>query len=214
MSPEPSDRPPLLEARGLRFARDDEPVFGPLDFALREGEVLVVEGGNGSGKTTLIRLLAGLIDATDGELWWRGVEAGRAAHVPGDIALLGHQLGLKPELTPLELLRFRIALSGARGITAHAALKSAGLEGYEDLPLRTFSAGQRKRVALATLLVLAAGVWLLDEPYANLDRDGRVLVDRMLDAHCRRGGCAVLTSHGLITPAVARFAVLELNGRA
>src|SRR5262249_40215044 len=105
--------------------------------------------------------------------------------------------GLKLELTALQNLRFAIGLGGLRaGITAQLALASVGLDGYEDQPVRMLSAGQRKRVALARLLLVPAALWLLDEPYANLDRGGIELVNRLLDAHARRGGAALITSHG------------------
>jgi len=207
--------PPLIAARGLSFARDGEPIFGPLDLAVAGGGALVVEGGNGAGKTTLLRVLAGLLDPGEGEIHRQGAPLAGAGRVSGGIALLGHHLGLKADLSPLENLRFRVALSGARpGHTPEAALRSVGLEGYEDLPVRTLSAGQRKRTALAALLLDPAPLWLLDEPYANLDRDGQRLVDRMLETQCQRGGAAVFTSHGLFTPPLPRLAALQLGGRA
>jgi heme exporter protein A len=97
----------------------------------------------------------------------------------------------------LQNLRFAIGMGGMRaGITPHLALASVGLDGYEDQPVRMLSAGQRKRVALARLLLVPAALWLLDEPYANLDRGGIELVNRVLDDHARRGGAALITSHG------------------
>ena len=81
-------------------------------------------------------------------------------------------------------------------MTPPQALRSVGLDGYEDVPLRQLSAGQKKRVALARLLLVPAGLWLLDEPYANLDREGITLVNRLLEVHARRGGAALITSHG------------------
>ena len=206
LDPELRPPAPLLAASGLGFSRDGEPVFGPLELVVHAGEVLVVEGDNGSGKTTLIRILAGLASPGSGE-----IEGMQGASDVGAVALLGHQLGLKAELTPLENLRFRAGLSGARpGAAPGAQLASVGLEGYEDVPVRRLSQGQRKRVALAALLLSPATLWLLDEPYANLDRSGRVLVDRMLEAHTLRGGAAVITSHGLIQPQVAKVRYLKL----
>lgn len=193
-----SDQPPipLLEARGLAFARNDEAVFGPLDFRLHGGEVVLIEGDNGSGKTTLLKVLSGLLEAGAGEIDLNG-EPLTTARLSQQVALLGHLPGLKGDLTPLENLRFAIGVFGLRvGITLHLALVSVGLEGYEDVPTRQLSAGQKKRVALARLLLVPAALWLLDEPYANLDRDGIVLVNRLLDAHARRGGAALVTSHG------------------
>jgi len=208
LDPELRPPAPLLAGAGLGYSRDGEPVFGPLDLQVHAGEVVVVEGDNGSGKTTLVRILAGLASPGTGELqglWGAGTEVGA-------VALLGHQLALKPELTPLENLRFRVGLSGLRtGASPPAALASVGLEGYEDVLVRRLSQGQRKRVALAALLLSPATLWLLDEPYANLDGSGRVLVDRMLEAHTLRGGAAVITSHGLIQPQVAKARYLKLS---
>ena len=188
--------PALLQARALSFARNEEPIFGPLDFALRDGEVVLVEGDNGSGKTTLLKVLSGLLEPTSGEVLLRGAPL-TLAKLSHQVALLGHLPGLKLELAALENLRFATGLGGIRaGITPQLALASVGLDGYEDQPLRTLSAGQRKRVALARLLLVPAALWLLDEPYANLDREGIELVNRLLDNHARRGGAALVTSHG------------------
>ena len=190
------DTPPLLEARGLAFLRNDEPIFGPLDFSLRHGEVVLMEGDNGSGKTTLLKVLSGLLEPTAGEVRLNG-EPLTLARLSHQVALLGHLLGLKGDLSPLQNLRFAIGLGGLRhGITPGQALLSVGLEGYEDAPLRQLSAGQKKRVALARLLLVPAALWLLDEPYANLDREGIALVNRLLEVHARRGGAALITSHG------------------
>ena len=187
---------PLLQARALAFARNEEAVFGSLDFVLQAGEVVLVEGDNGSGKTTLLKVLSGLLEPTSGEVLLHGAPL-TLARLSHQVALLGHLLGLKLELSALENLRFAIGLGGIRsGITPQLALASVGLDGYEDQPLRMLSAGQRKRVALARLLLVPAALWLLDEPYANLDREGIELVNRILDNHARRGGAALITSHG------------------
>jgi heme exporter protein A len=215
IDPQLQSPPPLLAARGLAFDRDGERIFGPLDFSVDAGGTLVIEGGNGSGKTTLIRVLAGLLEPGDGELAWQGVALDGRRPPAGSISLLGHALGLKPELSPVENLRWRCALDGQRvGISIPAALRSVGLDGYEDLPVRTLSAGQRKRTALAGMLLSAAPLWLMDEPYANLDRDGQRLVDRMLETHAVRGGAAIVTSHGLIGPSVQRLARVDLGALA
>ena len=195
-SPESEPAPPLLQARALAYARNEEPIFGALDFALHPGEIVLIEGDNGSGKTTLLKLLSGLLEPTHGEVLLHGTPL-TTAKLSHQVALLGHLLGLKLELSALENLRFAVGLGGLRsGITPQLALASVGLDGYEDQPLRTLSAGQRKRVALARLLLVPVALWLLDEPYANLDREGIELVNRLLDNHARRGGAALITSHG------------------
>jgi heme exporter protein A len=189
---------PLLEAHRLSFHRQDEPVFAPLDFRLRAGELALVEGDNGSGKTTLLRLLAGLLHVSEGRLLWRG-EPWRRDACAGEILFLGHQLGQKLELSPRENLAFAIGLHGRRDdVTPAAALDEVGLAGYEDEPVRRLSAGQKKRAALARLLLQPAALWLLDEPYANLDRHGIALVNRLLERHVAAGGAVLVSSHGAV----------------
>ncbi|GLQ45466.1 cytochrome c biogenesis ATP-binding export protein CcmA [Dyella lipolytica] len=189
---------PLLEARALSFHRQDEPVFGPLDFRLDAGELTLIEGDNGSGKTTLMRILTGLLRPEEGELLWRG-EPLSWDRCSGEVVFLGHQLGLKSELSPRENLRFAIGLHGSREHSqVDDALARVGLAGFENEPVRKLSAGQKKRVALARLLLIPAALWLLDEPYANLDRTGIELVNGLLEAHIAHGGAALVTSHGAV----------------
>ena len=190
---------PLLEARALSFLRQDEPVFAPLDFQLHAGELALVEGDNGSGKTTLLRMLAGLLHVGEGELHWRGEPLQRDL-CAGEILFLGHQLGLKADLSPRENLQIAAGLHGCRdGSSVAAVLADIGLRGYEDEPVRRLSAGQKKRAALARLLLLPATLWLLDEPYANLDRTGIALVNQLLETHTATGGAALVTSHGTVS---------------
>ncbi|MBZ0223865.1 MAG: heme ABC exporter ATP-binding protein CcmA [Dokdonella sp.] len=190
------ERPALLQARGLAFARNEEPIFGPLDFALHAGEVVLMEGDNGAGKTTLLRVLAGLIAPSQGEIFLNG-EPLTLARLSPQLALLSHQGGLKHDLTALENLRFAAGLHGQRrGLSPVSALAAVGLDGFGEVPVRQLSAGQKKRVALARVLLAPVGLWLLDEPYANLDRSGIELVNRLLERHAHEGGAALITSHG------------------
>jgi heme exporter protein A len=208
------DRPALLEAQALAFSRNDEPIFGPLDFALHAGEVVLVEGDNGAGKTTLLRVLSGLLAPSAGEIRLNG-EPLTLARLSPQVALLSHQAGLKPELTALENLRFAAGLGGQRaGLSPATALAGVGLDGYADVPTRQLSAGQKKRVALARVLLAPVGLWLLDEPYANLDRDGIELVNRLLENHARRGGAALITSHGAYAYTSGAPRRIRLSGAA
>ncbi|MBB6245755.1 cytochrome c biogenesis heme-transporting ATPase CcmA [Rhodanobacter sp. A1T4] len=191
---------PLLEARALSFHRQEEPVFAALDFRLCEGELALIEGDNGSGKTTLMRILAGLLHVDEGELYWRGEPLLQRDRCIGEILFLGHQLGLKADLSPSENLRISLGLHGCREqVSIASALAEIGLSGYEDESVRRLSAGQKKRVALARLLLLPATLWLLDEPYANLDRTGIALVNRLLENHLACGGAALVASHGTVS---------------
>lgn len=203
--------PPLLAARGLCFARNDEPVFGPLDFSVEAGEALLVQGDNGVGKTTLLRVLAGLLSADQGMIEIDGRPA-KATLRAQAIAYLGHLPALKADLTALENLRFLCGLHGRRrNQSPDGALQIVGLAGYQDALARQLSAGQKKRLSLARLWLAPAPLWLLDEPYANLDLDGIELVNRMIQAHLRAGGAALVTTHGAYAapPVRTRMLVLE-----
>ncbi len=210
----PDTTGPMLAVARLRFDRNDACVFGPLDFFVHSGEALLVTGGNGAGKTTLLRVLAGLLRAEDGsELTWHGQAC---SSLPAEgIAFVGHLPGHKADLGAIDNLRFAVGLHGCRvGVCARTALASVGLAGFEDVPAGRLSAGQRKRLALARLLLSPAPLWLLDEPYANLDRDGMTLVDRLLGEHQDAGGAALITTHGAYAAPPVRVRTLLLDAPA
>lgn len=211
MTSPPSSAAPLLLAKGLGFDRNDETIFGPLDFHVEAGEAVLIHGGNGSGKTTLLRVLAGLLAATRGDILIQG-QAATLERVAGTCTLLGHLLGHKGELSASENLQFACGLFGQRpDADIDATLAEVGLAGFEDAPARQFSAGQRKRLALARLLLVPAPLWLLDEPYANLDLPGIDLVNRLIGTHLARGGAALVTSHGAYATGAVRTRTLELD---
>jgi heme exporter protein A len=211
--PSPS-HPPLLSARGLVFTRNDVPVFGPLDFSVDAGEALLVQGGNGVGKTTLLRVLAGLLRADAGDIGIDGRPAGSAERSRA-IAYLGHLAALKADLSAMENLQFLCGLHGRRPRQLpQSAMAIVGLAGYEDALARQLSAGQRKRLSLARLWLSPAPLWLLDEPYANLDLEGINLVNRMIGAHLREGGAALVTTHGAYAAPPVRTRMLALGGQA
>lgn len=172
-----------VEAHAVTFHRHGEPVFAPLDFALEIGSAVLIVGANGSGKTTLLRLMAGIISPHEGRL----ERAGRAA-------FLGHLPAIKADLTCRENLAYEHRL-GPAGMAIEPALARVGLAGLGLRPARTLSAGQKKRLGLARLLVRRADIWLLDEPYASLDDAGGRLVDELLAGQLESGGCIALSTH-------------------
>ena len=188
----------MLSASDLACSRGERRLFAGLSFTLGAGEWLHVRGENGSGKTTLLRTLAGLSPADAGRVGWCGTDIG-----PDDtdyrrsLLYLGHQAALKDELTARENLRLGLAIEGfAVDDTALVeALACAGLEGREDLAVRHLSAGQKRRVLLARMLLRPADLWVLDEPFNALDSDGCHLLGSLLADHLAVGGIAVLTSH-------------------
>lgn len=188
----------MLEARNLECVRGERPLFSGLSFSLVAGELLQVRGPNGAGKTSLLRMLCGLVPPASGEVRWRGSLLNEMAEdFYREVAYLGHLPALKDELTAEENLRIA---SGLEGIEIDrretwAALKRMGLEGRELLPAKVLSAGQRRRVALARLLVCGAALWVLDEPLTALDRSAVAVVQSLLGEHLARGGVAVITTH-------------------
>ena len=181
----------MLSVSQIVFERYFEPVFEPVNFDLSNGQLLLVTGANGCGKTTLIRVLAGVLHPTSGN-----IESQAAG-----MAYVGHYLGIKDDLSVLENLRFMRNFLGTSSRSCEELINEVGLTRVAEQQARTLSAGQRKRCALARLLVSEAQLWLLDEPYSNLDQEGVDLVDRLLDAHLGGGGACVLATHGAHRPA-------------
>ncbi len=203
---------PLLEVRGLCFHRNQDHIFGPLDFILNQGQALLVHGGNGAGKSTLLRVLAGLLTADSGQVQIYGKPVDRY-HLARDCALLGHAPGHKADLTTLQNLRYSSALQGvAEPKNLENALARVGLAGFEDTAARRLSAGQNKRLGLARLSLHPGKLWLLDEPYANLDLAGIDLVDQLISQHTAAGGAVLLTTHGAYAAPPVPVATLLLNG--
>ncbi len=185
-----------LSADDLTVIRGETCLFHGLSFALKPGELLLLEGQNGSGKTSLIRAIAGMISLESGEILWNNIPIGQQRQAfHGSLAWLAHRTGLKGDLTLIENLRFEAALRPQATIDATVIYRRLGIDGLRDLPLRSLSAGQQRRVALARLLLADVPLWMMDEPFTNLDRDGRQLVRRMVEEHLASGGLCVMAAH-------------------
>jgi heme exporter protein A len=154
-------------------------------------------GPNGAGKTTLLRVICGLLRPEQGQVTWLGQSIVHYRNeYQAEIAYASHEPALKGDLTALENLRFAVGLKRRATLAElRAALDRTGVAACADLPARVLSAGQRRRVALARVLAMQASVWLLDEPYANLDAAGSELVSGLLQAHVESGGLALVVAH-------------------
>lgn len=188
----------MLEVRDLACARGEQQLFGNLNFELSAGELLQVQGENGKGKTTLLRALCGFIQPLAGEVRWHGNdirELDEAYYT--DLIYLGHLNAIKDELNALENLRISSALAGCAvsDSEAVAALRRMGLRGRETFPVKVLSQGQRRRVALARLLVSKAPLWILDEPLTALDVAAVGLMQHLIGEHLHNRGMVIYTTH-------------------
>jgi heme exporter protein A len=189
MAPEYPQSLALL-AEDLSAARGWRILFERLSFSVRGGEVLELRGPNGSGKSTMLRILAGLTQPASGSVRIEGVER------EAQRRYLGHLDAVKPTETALQQLVFWARFHGRPETAAEDALAQVGLASRADVPGRGLSAGQKRRLALGRLIVDPCPIWLLDEPVAALDMDGRALVERLITDHAARGGLVIAAMHG------------------
>ena len=186
----------LLSGTNLCLLRGERCLFKDLEFTLSTGELLLVQGPNGSGKTSLLRAIAGLTGLEQGYISWQGVRTDRDRHqFSADVVWLAHRVGFKGDLTLGENLRFEAGLRSSSLDNLEGILERLGLTRLTELPMRSLSAGQQRRVALARMLISDARVWLVDEPFANLDAAGHDLVIELIREHLAKGGLCVLAAH-------------------
>ncbi|MDN6872408.1 cytochrome c biogenesis heme-transporting ATPase CcmA [Pseudomonas citronellolis] len=207
---------PLLETVALACERDWRMLFERLDLRLGAGEMLQVVGPNGSGKTSLLRLLCGLMQPTAGQVRLNGrpLEEQRG-ELARNLLWIGHAAGIKGLLTAEENLAWLCALHQPADKTAiWCALEAVGLRGFEDVPCHTLSAGQQRRVALARLYLEAPPLWILDEPFTALDKQGVAQLEEHLARHCEDGGLVVLTTHHTLSRMPSGYRDLDLGQHA
>jgi heme exporter protein A len=196
---------PDLQVADLACRRGGRKVFAGVSFALAAGQLLALTGRNGSGKTTLLRALALLAPAEAGTVRWQGSDvAADAERWRGRLAWLGHLDGLKGDLSVRENLAVANRLRGAAPDGIAPALAAFDLASLAARPVRTLSAGQRRRTALARIAASGAPLWLLDEPLNALDAPSQQQLLSVLAGHLARGGLAVAATHAPLAVAGAR----------
>jgi len=185
-----------LTADALTLFRGDRCLFKGLSFALNPGELLLLKGRNGSGKTSFLRAIAGLLELESGSVVWNEIAVTREPQVfKNSLVWMAHQVGFKGDLTLLENLHFEAALRPQSGQDIEDVLNRLGLNRLKRLPMRSLSAGQRRRVALARMLLSEAQLWIMDEPVTNLDSEGRALVMELVGEHLAADGMVIMAAH-------------------
>jgi heme exporter protein A len=206
----------MLEVIDLECVRGDRRLFSGLGFALDRGTLLHVHGRNGSGKTTLLRAVCGLLQPQQGEIRWNGAPVRSLKEdFCREVLYLGHLNGIKMDLTGIENLRVAATLDGDRVHDEQVweALGRIGLAGFEDLPTRVLSQGQKKRVALARLLLSNARLWVLDEPFVALDHSAVEHLQTLIAGHLDQGGMVIMTTHQAVALTCGEIRRLELGRR-
>ena len=190
---------PVISFRDVVAVAGSYPVLAGANFEVNHGEIVLLSGPNGAGKTSLLRVCAGLLPVERGEALVLGVNlASDRAAVRDRVGILGHTNGLYLDLTVRQNVEFWAHLIGASAEEVHSALVHVGLDGrLADVRASQLSAGQRRRVALARLIIRRAELWLLDEPHAGLDARARDELDSTLRAAVSVGATVVVASHEL-----------------
>src|ERR1700675_5187765 len=193
-----------LSVENVHVWRGDRHVLQGVALPLRPRQLLHISGPNGTGKTTLLRVVCGLLRPEQGLVSWcgRSISSARADYQAA-LAYGSHEPALKGDLTALENLRFAVGLKRrVTPVELRASLERTGVAACADLPARVLSAGQRRRVAMARVLAMSASLWLLDEPFTNLDAAGSSLLSALLAEHVGQGGVALVVAHHDLNVAV------------
>ena len=186
----------MLEVSGLMGVRGERRLFRDLSFRLQPGELLHLAGTNGAGKTTLLRMLCGLTEPEAGQIRWQGQSIRELGEAFGEaLTYVGHANGLSGELTVTENLAAEQQLRGGNAETLQHAMHALALEGLADLPAKSLSQGQKRRLALARLLIAPRPLWILDEPFTALDTQSSARLAEIVERHLDGGGLVALTSH-------------------
>ena len=204
----------MLSTNQLSCIRGDRTLFSDLSFTLSPGQLLHVKGPNGSGKTTLFRAICGLFLPQQGDILWNNENIKLLDEdYRREFLYLGHQNGIKDDLNGIENLTFssRFDENNVSNQQIWQALGKMGLAGFEELPTKMLSQGQKRRVALTRLLLNSAPLWILDEPFVALDADAVEFLQSVIANKLQNGGMVMLTTHQEVVLTAGEICQLQLG---
>ena len=193
-----NNQPALISASNLTCIREERLLFDQLTIEINAGDIVQIEGPNGSGKTSLLRILAGLSQPYEGDIFYKNELISQAREeFHQNLLYLGHLPGVKGEMTAQENLRFNLTLHGLaiNDSEIEETLAHVNLTGFEESLASHLSAGQHRRISLARLYKSTANIWILDEPFTAIDKQGVHSLEQLFKAHTKQGGCVILTTH-------------------
>ncbi|MEI8606117.1 cytochrome c biogenesis heme-transporting ATPase CcmA [Pseudoalteromonas sp. B160] len=191
----------MLHIKSVTCIKQERCLFADLNFSLKSGQIMQLAGPNGAGKTSLLRIIAGFSAPDEGQVMWQGESiAKNYDEFARQLLFIGHKTGVNSQLSAIENLRFWLQIQGYNTEQdLYSLLAKIGLVGLEDVPVRTLSAGQQRRVALIRLWLNDAKLWVLDEPFTALDKSRVAFLQQRFLAHLEQGGAILLTTHQDLT---------------
>ncbi len=199
-----------LKVKNLTLSRGENLLIENLSFTMDAGDIVWVAGTNGIGKTTLLRCIAGLLRPESGQVLWKDHSVHK--HMTGATGYQGHKDAHKTNLGVAESLSFWQKIYGS-AMDIDDVLREVGLAASKQLRIKSLSAGQSRRLALARLKLQNAKLWILDEPAASMDMEGQKLIDEMVKSHTKVGGLALIASHTAPRKISENTRLLRLGGQ-
>jgi heme exporter protein A len=203
----------LLEINSVTCTKQERCLFESLSFSLEAGQIMQIEGPNGAGKTSLLRIISGFARPDEGDVLFLGKSIQHYYdEFASQLLFIGHKTGVNGQLSAYENVCHWLKVHGCDvDERAYDLLATLGLVGLEDVPVRTLSAGQQRRVALVRLWLNNAKLWILDEPFTALDKKGVAMLQAQFSQHLQQGGAILLTTHQDLTEHFAQLKTLVLE---
>ncbi|MDC9497190.1 MULTISPECIES: cytochrome c biogenesis heme-transporting ATPase CcmA [unclassified Pseudoalteromonas] len=205
----------MLHIKSVTCIKQERCLFADLNFSLNSGQIMQLAGPNGAGKTSLLRIVAGFSVPDEGAIFYNQQAITKHyEEYATDLLFIGHKTGVNVQLSALENVRHWLHINGyTNEPDLYPILAKLGLVGLEDVPVRMLSAGQQRRVALVRLWLSDAKLWVLDEPFTALDKNGVAFLQKRFSEHLKSGGAILLTTHQDLTTQFENLQTVTLEYR-